>query len=58
MAVALHGGNPAVIAALLEADADPSARDGDGKSPFDYAKENAALKGNEVYWRLNDARFE
>lgn len=49
---------PAVIAELLESGANPAACDQDGKFPFDYAKENAVLKGSEVYWRLNDARFE
>ena len=49
--------NPAVIAALLEAGADPSAQDKTGKSPWDYAKENGALKDSDVYWRLHDGRF-
>lgn len=41
----------------LEAGGDVHARDGSNKTPFDYAKENAALKGTDVYWRLNEARF-
>ena len=48
---------PAVVKALLAAGADPAAKDNEGKTPWRYAKENAALKGTEVYWRLNDGRF-
>ena len=35
-----------------------NARDGSNKTPFDLAKENSALKGTDVYRRLNEARFE
>ena len=49
---------PSVIAALMEGGADPAVRDEDGKFPFDYAKGNRALRGTDVYRRLNDARFE
>ena len=49
---------PSVIEALLDAGADAAARDEAGKVPFDYAKDNEALKGTEAYWRLNDGRFE
>ena len=43
--------------ALLEAGADPNARDNDGKRPFVYAEDNEQLKGTDAYWKLNDARF-
>ena len=36
---------PAVVAALLDADADPNARDSSGQRALDYAKENAAIRG-------------
>lgn len=49
---------PAVVNALLEAGADANARDGSNKTPFDFAKGNSAIKGTDVYWRLNEARFE
>ena len=49
--------NPAVIEALLSAGADASARDPNGKTPWDYAQENEALRGTDAYWLLNDARF-
>ena len=35
----------------------PNALDLDGKIPWDYAKENEALKGTDAYWRLNELRF-
>ena len=47
----------APIIALLDAGANPKAQDKDGKTPFDLAKDNEALKGSEAYWRLNDERF-
>ena len=46
------------VSRLLEAGGDVHARDGSNKTPFNYAKENAALKGTDVYRRLNEARFE
>ena len=50
--------DPDVIEALLEAGADASAQDGEGMTPWHYARDNLVLKGTKVYWRLNDARFE
>ena len=67
----MRNSNPSVITALIEAGADPAARDDMGFTPFDYAREgggaqgwpvggpgNEALKGTEAYWLLNEARFE
>ena len=48
---------PAVVQVLLKAGADPAARDKQGKVPWDFAKTNPALKGTEVYWQLNEGRF-
>ena len=55
-----EGGNPklSVVAALIAAGADPNARTESGFTPFDYAKHNEALRGTEVYRRLDEARFE
>ena len=45
---------PSVVAALLAVGADPAARDQTGKTPWDYARENAALEGTPPYWRLQE----
>ena len=49
--------NPAIIEVLLKAGADPEARNEYGKTPWDLAKENNALKDSDAYRRLNDKRF-
>lgn len=54
---AWFGKSPAVVAALLAAGADPAARDKAGKTPWDYAEQNAALKDTAPYRRLNEERF-
>ncbi len=51
-------GTASEVKAALSAGADPGARDDAGRTPFDYAKDNKALKGTEAYWLLNEARFE
>ena len=51
-AAARESRTPAVVAALLDAGADPAARNKSGKTPRDYAKENTALIGTQVYERL------
>jgi hypothetical protein len=45
------------ITLLIEAGADATAENADGKTPFDLANEKISLKGTDVYWTLNDARF-
>ena len=49
---------PSVVAALLAAGADTAARDDAGRTPWDYARDNAALEGTPPYWRLNEERAE
>ncbi len=49
---------PSVVAALLAAGADPAAKDDAGRTPWDYARENAALEGTPPYWRLNEEAGE
>lgn len=49
---AAENGTATDVTALLEAGADPKAWNKTGKTPWDYAKENEALKGTDAYWRL------
>ena len=49
--------NPAIIAALLDASADATARNAAGKIPWDYAKDREEPKGPDIYWRLNEGHF-
>ena len=57
-AAAKESDNPAILETLIAAGADMKARTRGGKTPFHYAKDNKALQGTDVYWRLNEARFE
>ena len=50
-------GHEAAINALLDAGADPGARNEDGVTPFDLIPEDSSLIGTPAYWRLNDARW-
>ena len=52
------GGTSAVMEMLLDEGADASARDENGKTAFDLIQENPYLQGSEVYWRLNETRFQ
>ena len=40
---------------LLNAGADAKAKDKDGKTAFDYAKDNDALKGTDALKKLEEA---
>ena len=48
---------PEIVTALVNAAADPNARNEDGDTPFELIPEDSPLKGTDVYWRLNEARF-
>ena len=48
----------AVVLTLLDAGADPKAKNTNGKTVFDLIQENEKLKDTDAYWRLNDLRFE
>ncbi|MCY4012581.1 MAG: ankyrin repeat domain-containing protein [Gammaproteobacteria bacterium] len=50
--------NPAVVGALLDGGADASLTDKKGLTPWDLAQKHAALRETELYWRLNNARFD
>lgn len=42
---------------LLHSGADAKLRTDDGKTVFDFAKENENIKGTDVYWELNNKRY-
>ena len=55
MAAAGGNVNPAVAGLLLERGADPRAKDSAGATALDYAKNNPAAIGTELYWELDRA---
>jgi len=54
---ARYNSNPEVVKILIEAGANPKVVDIYGKKAIDYADENIALRGTDVYWELNDRSF-
>jgi len=57
IAAAKSNCNPEVVAALLNAGADASIKDPDDRIALDYARQNSAIKGTNVYWVLNNASY-
>ena len=55
---AAYSGHVEAIGALLDAGADPGARNKYGDTAFDLIPDDSPLVGTEVYWRLNDARWD
>lgn len=49
---------PSVVATLLDAGADPAAKDSGAAMPWDLIEDDSVLKGTKVYLLLTDARFE
>ena len=49
--------NPEVVELLIDAGADVNRKDYVGKTAWDYIQNNEALRGTDVYWELNDKRF-
>jgi ankyrin repeat protein len=49
-------GNADGITAVLKAGANGKARNDDGNTPFDLAKDNDKLDGTDAYRMLNEAR--
>ena len=58
MAAAQYNRSAEVALALINAGADARATDAEGKTAFDHAKENEAIKGTDVYRLLNDLQYE
>jgi uncharacterized protein len=50
--------NPEVVRVLLDAGANVRAENRYGRSAWDLMQDNDDLKGTDVYWRINDLRFE
>lgn len=50
--------NPSVVEALLDGGADASLSDRRGLTPWDLVENHAALRKTDLYWRLNNARFD
>ncbi len=57
MLAIMNNKNSEIIEVLLKHGADVKARDEDGSTALDYMKENEALKGTEIYWKLNDLSY-
>ena len=53
MYAAQYSSSTAVIKKLLDYGASPSVRSADGKTAFDFAKNNPSLPHDEIYWALN-----
>ena len=58
MYAAFNNGAAEVVEALLDAGADPTLRGADGEDAWGLIQQNSALRGTDVYWELNDRRFE
>jgi len=56
--VAAALGNADGITAVLKAGAKGKARNDDGNTPFDLAKDNDKLDGTDAYRMLNEARYK
>ncbi|MBC6416227.1 MAG: ankyrin repeat domain-containing protein [Rhodospirillales bacterium] len=56
---AAEWGNVEAVAALLDGGADSGARSKCGELPVDVLRSNGPpnVRYNDVYWRLNDARY-
>lgn len=54
--IAAEKGNEKIVNYLLDAGADGSI-EYEGKTAYDYFKENEELKDTDTYWRLNDAQY-
>ena len=53
MYAAAFGISTKIIQILLDNQANPTLRSTEGKTAFDYAKENKNLRHDDIYWSLN-----
>jgi len=51
-------GSLGTVAALIAAGADPKARAKDGSLPAVLAEDNEAVRDHDIFWTLNEARFD
>ncbi len=58
MKASSYNQKPKILEVLLNAGANVRIKDKNGKTVWDYLQENEKLKGTEVYWKINDARFK
>ena len=49
---------PQAIEALIKAGANANAKDKEGKTALDHAKDNKKIYKTKVYWKLNDLQYE
>ena len=56
--LAALNGHPRTVEALLKAGANPKAKTIKGQMPYDLAKDNEKIRETQIFWVLNDARFE
>ena len=55
---AIKNSNSEVIEALLKAGADAKAKDKEGKTALDHAKDNKKIYKTKVYWKLDELQYE
>ena len=53
MYAAQYCNSTVIIKKLLDYGAATAIRSADGKTAFDFAKQNAALPHDDIYWKLN-----
>lgn len=57
MIAAQRTANPEIVKTLLKAGANGRLKSYEGKTAFDYARDNDSIRLTDAYWLLNDTRF-
>ena len=47
-----------IVEVLLDCEVNTTARDKEGRTAIDYAKNNPALADTETFWRLNNVSYD